>query len=271
MPIIYGEIVPQRLTGNYTVKPMDSQDNYNAVVLTGKDIEFQLDLNSENENLKNRLSELERRHKRSIEKIESLSREIENLQNGSVQKELGAYKNAYSELKASHENLENNFQEKEKKIAQLNNSTQAMLRIMRERENAHRGLVPKTKHSGYVILSMTQIINAWRVKFQTPYPIQMTYRAVREQFELDFLNGMCDEINCYFSNQVSQEKKKTTNIIQRLFFNADFNTGLWEVWIQSDWSINLSDSVLSNYYKPKKKTDETVQTEPKRDDEETHS
>lgn len=58
-----------------------------------------------------------------------------------------------------------------------------LLRILRERANSVRGLYPKKERSGYLLQSVEQysytrrrssrIIEAWRVRLQSPYPITL--------------------------------------------------------------------------------------------------
>lgn len=73
-----------------------------------------------------------------------------------------------------------------------------LLRILKERANAERGIIPKKQHHGYIILCSQQLIKkdnikyseavtAWKTQIQTPYPLNLKSSEIKDQIFKDFV------------------------------------------------------------------------------------
>lgn len=100
-----------------------------------------------------------------------------------------------------------------------------LLRVMRERANAQRGLTPKATHPGYVVLSSQQTVYhdslgrqgvLWRTSVQTPYSTSLSLETLSARFSAD-RPGILSRL------RISESDMDHTTM------RADYRTGLWEI------------------------------------------
>ena len=107
---------------------------------------------------------------------------------------------------------EQNVMEREQAISGKLASAQNVYRIMRERANAARGIVPKKSHDGYLVLSSRQWIErypavvsgkkmqcstaVWKSVLETPYDVALVADQIGKQIEND-LRTIVNDIGCH--------------------------------------------------------------------------
>lgn len=171
--------VREGFTGYKDVPGGNSDPDCTHVILTVEDYNKII---HENLQSKRDLSDYKVSTTRKIQKIEAEARwKVDNAQNNAdlrieeVLQELKREREATEYQKGLNENL---------------------LRISRERANADRGLIPKKKHTGYVVLSSTEKeyrvskrkVIVWETVLQTPYPVDFTDDQVKKETE----RALCD-------------------------------------------------------------------------------
>lgn len=136
------------------------------------------------------------------------------------------------------------------------NLNKNLLRIMKERANADREIVPKKKHHGYIILYSQELYirqeayksstydepepPTWKIQVQTPYPINFKSCEIKEQIFEDFKdNGIFAEMGI----QTVSNKKDTGIKIHHYLFKANTRTGYWEIELHTTGEINIPQSM----------------------------
>lgn len=95
-----------------------------------------------------------------------------------------------------------------------------LLRIMRERANAVRGLYPKGQRSGYLLQNMEEYeytvyrggwsrnISVWKVRLQSPYPVTLGYESARSSIYADLMdNGVGYRMGLKYIDTSDQTKE----------------------------------------------------------------
>lgn len=137
--------------------------------------------------------------------------------------------------------------EREQAISGKLASAQNVYRIMRERANAARGIVPKKSHDGYLVLSSRQWIErypavvsgkkmqcstaVWKSVLETPYDVALVADQIGKQIEND-LRTIVNDIGCHCMvsdkdngrYKISMEKSKTAE--KRIYC---INGILWQI------------------------------------------
>lgn len=144
----------------------------------------------------------------------------------------------------------------EEKINIIEKRDNNLIRITKERSNAARGLRPKKKHNGYLVLQTEQWKDgnhvAWRSVIQTPYPSSIPKEQIYSKImDEDFCNdenvfgalgivsmreeGYQGKYKSFGMNEEGYEKNGCYNWL----FKANHVTGLWEVVIFTTKSITV--------------------------------
>lgn len=144
----------------------------------------------------------------------------------------------------------------EEKINIIEKRDNNLIRITKERSNAARGLKPKKKHNGYLVLQTEQWKDgkhiAWRSVIQTPYPSSIPQKQIYSKImDEDFWNdenvfgalgivsmkkeGYQGKYESFGINDEGYEKNGCYNWL----FKANHVTGLWEVVIFTTKSITV--------------------------------
>lgn len=178
--------------------------------------------------------------------------------------EIQSFREKYSQpLAAQKEQLlmaENQIQSLKNKLEVSNthsmeqeNLNKNLLRIMKERANADREIVPKKKHHGYIILYLQELyvkklyspntseqLPTWKIQVQTPYSIDFKSCEIKEQIFKDFEdNGIFAEMGI----QTVSDKEDTDIKIHHYLFKANSKTGYWEVELYTIGEINIPQSM----------------------------
>lgn len=151
------------------------------------------------------------------------------------------------------EEMKLKIEELQAEVERLNNLNANLIRICKERANAKRGLTPKRKHSGYVLLLSEQRtkririendrlawlrehpgaketefkkiewknILVWHLVIQTPYDASIPYATIATTIMNDLKNGI--------TNELKIEKSIIENETTDILFKANYKTGLWEI------------------------------------------
>lgn len=162
---------------------------------------------------------------------------------------------------------EQNVVEREQAISGQLASAQNIYRIMRERANAARGIVPKKQHDGYLVLSSRQwgeryfmTINGkktqcttpvWRSILQSPYDAGIVVEQVQELVYQDLLRLLsdlgCDHMldskeNGKFKVVLQDKSSQSENYLYKWTLVANYKSQLWEVEIFTTKSITVAES-----------------------------
>lgn len=139
---------------------------------------------------------------------------------------------------------------------ELENLNKNLLRIMKERANADREIVPKKKHHGYIILYSQELYirqeayksstynepepPTWKTQVQTPYPVEFKSCEIKEQIFEDFEdNGIFAEMGI----QTVSDKEDIDIKIHHYLFRANTRTGYWEIELYTTGEISIPKSM----------------------------
>ena len=112
--------------------------------------------------------------------------------------------NEIDEVKSKLNNQINTIRNLENELASLKRSNESLIRIIRERENAAAGLIPKKAHTGYCMISTLpkeikykeganiRSGQIWETTFQTFYDLDFNYSDVYEKVIIDLTKGKAD-------------------------------------------------------------------------------
>lgn len=134
-----------------------------------------------------------------------------------------------------------------------------LLRILRERANADRGLRPKKVHTGYVVVMSSEkeiryktgrnkllTAKVWETVLQSPYSVDFTESQARQLIEEDLLarkNGLLADVGITmicsgssYENLIETENWKEIKAAHNTLFSrqlrANYRVGYWEYIIQ---------------------------------------
>ena len=174
---------------------------------------------------------------------------------------------------------EQNVVEREQAISGQLASAQNIYRIMRERANAARGIVPKKSHDGYLVLSSRQWIERypaviggkkmqcsaaiWKSVLETPYDVAITADQIDQQVENDLRKIMSD-IGCHcmvsekdngrYKNGMEKiENSREKNVLYKWDLVANFKSGLWLLEIYTTKGLTVPESRRPVQKQPRKK------------------
>lgn len=126
----------------------------------------------------------------------------------------------------------------------------AMKRIHREKANAARGLTPKKKRSGYLILRSEEWMEGknrvYRTKLQMPYSTKIS----KEQVEPEFKNDMKKHVGARLGQkEIYHAPTRKCNyeregVLYNWLFDANYKTGLWEVTIFTTSPIVANEDMI---------------------------
>lgn len=163
---------------------------------------------------------------------------------------------------------EQNVMEREQAISGKLASAQNVYRIMRERANAARGIVPKKSHDGYLVLSSRQWIErypavvsgkkmqcstaVWKSVLETPYDVALVADQIGKQIEND-LRTIVNDIGCHCMvsdkdngrYKISMEKienSREKNILYKWDFVANFRSCFWQLEIYTTQGLTVPES-----------------------------
>ena len=145
---------------------------------------------------------------------------------------------------------------------------QNLIRILKEKANAKRGLTPKKGHSGYVILNAEEFtyihkyagysasdvmsIPCWRVRLQTPYVVAMDFKSISSLVYGDLLHVIgalmnivgIFNINENNGSEVKELLEKPGNWIFKASYRANAVKGFWEAEYLTKHCITVSQEML---------------------------
>ena len=158
-------------------------------------------------------------------------------------------------------------------------SAQNVYRIMRERANAARGIVPKKSHDGYLVLSSRQWIDrypaviggkkmqcsaaVWKSVLETPYDVALPADQIAQQVEND-LRKVISDIGChcmvsekdngrYKSGMEKIENSREKNVLYKWDLVANFKSGFWSLEIYTTKGLKVPESRRPVQKQPRKK------------------
>ena len=151
------------------------------------------------------------------------------------------------------QSLKNKLEVSNARSMEQENLNKNLLRIMKERANADREIVPKKKHHGYIILYLQELyvkklyspntseqLPTWKIQVQTPYSIDFKSCEIKEQIFKDFEdNGIFAEMGI----QTVSDKEDTDIKIHHYLFKANSKTGYWEIELYTIGEINIPQSM----------------------------
>lgn len=174
---------------------------------------------------------------------------------------------------------EQNVVEREQAISGQLASAQNIYRIMRERANAARGIVPKKSHDGYLVLSSRQWIDrspaviggkkmqcsaaVWKSVLETPYDVALPTDQIAQQVEND-LRKVISDIGChcmvsekdngrYKSGMEKIENSREKNVLYKWDLVANFKSGFWSLEIYTTKGLKVPESRRPVQKQPRKK------------------
>ena len=174
------------------------------------------------------------------------------------------YQNQFCILEKRNQELELGIESRQKEIDDLKRLNSNLLRILRDRANASRNIVPKKAHDGYIITSCRQYrdykelhhswedyqkqpavyrkkhryisvekipVKAWKVTIQTPYPIGIPVSQVENQILTELQTGIMKEMGC---NAIEPNGSyplgpSSSSVVYKWEYAADLRSGLWTI------------------------------------------
>ena len=159
------------------------------------------------------------------------------------------------------------------------------LRIMRQRANSKRGVIPKRSHDGYIVLSMRQTdepcivdipdegfedrplewlrthsrlksgrqsLKVWKSIIQTPYPATLPWGVISGQIHEDLLFTVLPDLGCAGINEIElTEAVKFKDTVFRMNGIANLKSSFWEIEICTLSPLFISEKrILTNFLKP---------------------
>lgn len=143
-----------------------------------------------------------------------------------IQKELDEKKNDIEQYKKILARYQKENDELKEKYNQEVKNNKDFKRIMTERANARRGIKPKKKHPGYIVISQKQIHldkkrNGWLSVIQTPIEVSMNVKYVMETVENEF--NLAD--------------------VEKIEYKQNYISGFWEFHIYAERHSNFSEDM----------------------------
>lgn len=197
-------------------------------------------------------SEAEKKIKKAIEQAEQKIKTNTHLIN-----------QEYSEKVAD---LELRLEEAEWDVNTQKNLNRNLLRIMRERANAKRGILNKKEHLGYIVMNSRQYnqkykeyssnktvfkeVITWKTTIQTPYDASVPINQIKGEIFEDLVHrGVLAELRVqqYSSDKAlkgggeytvfKDDEGRIINGIYNTQYNANYKSGFWEIDIFHTKSI----------------------------------
>lgn len=114
-----------------------------------------------------------------------------------------------------------------------------LLRIMVERANAKRGIIPKKNHDGYIVVYSSQVLFkgniAWKTIIQTPFDVGLTIDEVSSDILTSLRETICPDIGCRLDEVENPED--STPVVIHYQFAADYKSELWRVVIYTTSAV----------------------------------
>lgn len=173
------------------------------------------------------------------------------------------------------------------KLRELEEQNANLLRIVRERANASRGITPKKAHDGYVITAYRQHrdfqeisnswedyqqqsiayrqqnrfiktekipIISWKISVQTPYPTSIPFEQAEKQIMVEMLSGLIKEAGCKEIQDQNGPYLLLSNdkcILYRWDYATDLKSGFWTVDLYLSGQPDIPQSRVANRSRPK--------------------
>lgn len=238
----------------------------------GEYIEIQKILSSQKEKIARLQIEKEQEESEILDYYKNAFKKMKKEYSAKLTCEIQSFREKYSQpLIVQKERLlmaENQIQTLKDKLEVSNvyalereNLNKNLLRIMKERANADREIVPKKKHHGYIILYLQELYvkqeayksstcdepPTWKTQIQTPYPINFKSFEIKKQIFEDFEdNGIFAEMGI----QTVSDKEETGIKIHHYLFRANIRTGYWEIEFYTMGEINIPQSMRQSKQRP---------------------
>ncbi|MGL4741704.1 MAG: coiled-coil domain-containing protein [Sarcina sp.] len=226
-----------------------------------------------------KIYEIQSENKEYINKINELKNKIKELQNKENNFNIEEYENIKVKNNELHDKLTQatrNINNLKENITVEKAKNDNLMRIMKERANAKRGLKPKKEHDGYIPLFNKETIfsfkykemnkiksinyNVWRLKLETPYSSKMDLKYILKDIEKYLLHSYQDlKFNCIsrfdFKSLIKKENRKDIKRFKEMMENAEevhvfkieyevnFKKGLWEIELLSNREIKISNDL----------------------------
>lgn len=238
----------------------------------GEYIEIQKILSSQKEKIARLQIEKEQEESEILDYYKNAFKKMKKEYSAKLTCEIQSFREKYSQpLIVQKEQLlmaENQIQTLKDKLEVSNvyaleqeNLNKNLLRIMKERANADREIVPKKKHHGYIILYLQELYvkqeayksstcdepPTWKTQIQTPYPINFKSFEIKKQIFEDFEdNGIFVEMGI----QTVSDNEETGIKIHHYLFRANIRTGYWEIEFYTMGEINIPQSMRQSKQSP---------------------
>lgn len=238
----------------------------------GEYIEIQKILSSQKEKIARLQIEKEQEESEILDYYKNAFKKMKKEYSAKLTCEIQSFREKYSQpLIVQKERLlmaENQIQTLKDKLEVSNvyalereNLNKNLLRIMKERANADREIVPKKKHHGYIILYLQELYvkqeayksstcdepPTWKTQIQTPYPINFKSFEIKKQIFEDFEdNGIFAEMGI----QTVSDNEETGIKIHHYLFRANIRTGYWEIEFYTMGEINIPQSMRQSKQSP---------------------
>lgn len=246
-------------TDGYCMSPEEYIENQKILSSQKEKIEqLQIEKNQEVDEILNHYKEAFRKLKK--EYSSKLTCEIQSLREKYLQP-LTAQKEKLLMAENQIQVLQDKLEVSNAHSMEQENLNKNLLRIMKERANADREIVPKKKHHGYIILYSQELYvkqeayksstcdepPTWKTQVQTPYPINFKSFEIKKQIFEDFEdNGIFAEMGI----QTVSDNEETGIKIHHYLFRANIRTGYWEIEFYTMGEINIPQSMRQSKQSP---------------------
>ena len=261
-----GTFVKKTITGGYKQVPQDEATHYLAE--TAEFFQAQQDLQKLQTKLQKFSKEAQKREaaiqRTSFEQTAEIRHGYEK-QIQKLKEKITVLESAVETCSREREELESAAEACSQKLSELEAQNASLLRIMRERANASRGISPKKAHDGYMIIACRQHrdyqeitnswedyqnqsftyrqqnrfiktekipITSWKISVQTPYPVSLPFDQVARPIMFEMIESFLGEIGCEDIQDQNGPYLVFPNdkcILYRWDYAADLRSGFWTI------------------------------------------
>lgn len=193
--------------------------------------------------------------------IDAANNEKRRIEYESKKNQEALRKDTDQRLRKAKEDAENEKNELLIRLQNQENLNRNLKRIARERANVQRGLKPKKKHTGYLVLYSQQYeqryernktAKVWKTVLQTPYDASLPLNQIKNDiwnelmhkvlYNLGFRQVQDDNKNGDYRIWIQRDENGYTREICGLYkwvFKANYRSGFWEMDLYHTKSIKV--------------------------------
>ncbi len=176
----------------------------------------------------------------------------------SLQKRQEEFSRIREELESENDRLRIMSTEKQRDLEVQKNLNWNLKRILREKANAKRGLIPKKVHSGYTVLFSVQYkeiyrdhmarrtVSTWKSTIQTYYDASISLEEIEKDIWTELSSEVLVDMGITVLRHIDKygkdifEEYHDECVLYRYEYRANYKSGLWEVIIWTTKALSMA-------------------------------